>query len=114
MPADDLNELQNPENWEDDGPVREPVKAPRAVVSVAFSREDFERIVNQAQQSGMKTSEFIRSTVLDAMEMNRPRVRIVSVGGLAFNDYPTNRTQTSREREASITGDATQPGFVTA
>ena len=57
--------LQNPETWNFDQAVVSPgVQKPRAVVSVAFTRADFERVAGAAQQSGMKTSEFIRGAAL--------------------------------------------------
>jgi hypothetical protein len=34
------------------------------VVSVAFSRDDFERVVETARREGMRTSEFIREAAL--------------------------------------------------
>ena len=37
---------------------------PRAVVSVAFARDDFEQVASAARQSDMKTSEFIRGAAL--------------------------------------------------
>ena len=36
----------------------------RAVVSVAFARDDFEQVAEAARRSDMKTSEFIRSAAL--------------------------------------------------
>lgn len=112
---DEFKDLQDPGIWEDDGGVREPVKSPRAVVSVAFARDDFDRVVEHAQRAGMKTSEFIRSTVLSSIDRHRFGVRILSVAGLAYNDFPTNRTQTSRERGMTMTGDSLNPkSFVTA
>lgn len=66
MDEQELRELQNPRTWDDgaDG-VRPPVKAPRAVVSVAFSADDFRRVTEQARRHGMKTSEFIREAALE-------------------------------------------------
>ena len=93
MRDDELQELQDPATWEDDGDVRPPVKASRAVVSVAFGREDFERVTEEARRRGMKTSEFIRTAALERLEGPRVTTRIVSVGGLAYNDYPMNRTR---------------------
>lgn len=109
MAKKDYDELHERSAWEDDGEVREPVKAARAVVSVAFARDDFERVVDHAQRAGMKTSEFIRASVLRSLDAPTRSVRIVSVAGLAHNDYPTNRTLTMRERGMSLTGNAMKP-----
>jgi hypothetical protein len=59
-------ELQRPETWDDESAeVLPPVKAPRAIVSVAFSGADFARVAEYARRHGMKTSEFIRTAALD-------------------------------------------------
>ena len=58
--------LQNPENWNVDQAVMRPgSKKARAVVSVAFNRNDFELVVEAARRSQAKTSEFIREAALD-------------------------------------------------
>jgi len=60
------SELRNPDIWDiDQAVVRPGIKNARAVVSVAFTREDFERVSNAAQQVNEKTSEFIRGAALD-------------------------------------------------
>ena len=84
---DELDDLQNPENW-DEGNVRPPVKAPRAVVSVAFSREDFERIVAAARARGMKTSEFIRYAALAEAAGARQPSGPITVSGMAHTTHP--------------------------
>ncbi len=62
----ELLELKDPRNWDLEAPVtREGVKNPRAVVSVALAREDFELVTRVARMSGMKTSEFIREASLE-------------------------------------------------
>lgn len=64
------SELRNPENWDVDRAVVRPgIKNARAVVSVAFSREDFERVTDAAQKSGVKTSEFIREAALNKADI---------------------------------------------
>ncbi len=45
--------------------IKKPVKAPRVVVSVAFSREDFESVAGYAGRMGKKISEFIREAALE-------------------------------------------------
>jgi hypothetical protein len=82
MSKDELEELQNPETWEDvDAPVQSVTKPPRAIVSVAFSCEDFETIVEAAQQHGMKTSEFIRRATLEKTFPRHTEALVVSVSG---------------------------------
>ena len=64
--ADEEKELHDPETWED-GEEQEPRpgRAPRAIVSVAFSRDDFERVADFAQSNNMKISEMIRNAALE-------------------------------------------------
>ncbi len=65
MDSNDIAELKDPGTWDVDNPVAVPsVKNPRAVVSVAFSRQDFERVGAAARISDMKVSEFIREASL--------------------------------------------------
>lgn len=57
-------------DWDfENAEVRKSIKKPRAVVSVSFSREDFERISAEAKKRGMFTSEYIRKMTLDQIEM---------------------------------------------
>lgn len=52
-------------NWDfDQVVVHSGVQKARAVVSVAFSREDFELVAKAANDKGMKTSAFIRDAAL--------------------------------------------------
>lgn len=60
------NDLENAENWDfEKAEKREPAKRARVVVSVPFSREDFERVATKAEELGKRTSEFIREAALD-------------------------------------------------
>lgn len=100
MDDNELKELRNPENWEVDGDPRPPIKAPRAIVSVAFSREDYENVVEAAKNQGAKTSEFIRRAALDAIGQQRASDRapqLVSASGFV-SSYPTNVVRASLSR----------------
>lgn len=58
--------LQHPETWDFDKAEKRPaVKTPRVVVSVAFSRVDFDLVAESAATMGMRTSEFIRHAALE-------------------------------------------------
>ena len=60
------SELEGQEVWDFERPeVREPIKAPRVVASVAFRRDDFERVFLYAQRIGKRTSEFIREAAIE-------------------------------------------------
>ena len=48
----------------------------RAVVSVAFSRDDFERLDRHVERRGMRISEFIREAALDRMVVEQSPVTI--------------------------------------
>jgi len=59
-------ELEKAEFWDFEQPeVREPVKASRVVVSVAFRRDDFVPVSECAERSGKKISEFIREAAIE-------------------------------------------------
>lgn len=65
----DSKELHDPESWDwEHAQSRAGRKKPRAVVSVAFSRSDFERVAVYAERVGMRVSEFIRSAALGCAE----------------------------------------------
>ncbi|MDQ3693787.1 MAG: hypothetical protein M3464_09170 [Chloroflexota bacterium] len=84
---DELDGLQDPEAW-DEGEVRPPVKSPRAIVSVAFAREDFERIAEYATRRGMKTSEFIRRAALETVVPRRHEPAMIIVTGSVHTVHP--------------------------
>lgn len=57
--------LREEENWAfSEAFVSPGVQKVRAVVSVAFSRDDFETVAKAASEKGMKTSAFIRDSAL--------------------------------------------------
>ena len=59
-------ELENPDNWDFNAvKVHPAVKSARAIVSVAFSREDYELVSLCAESSGQRISEFIREAALE-------------------------------------------------
>lgn len=59
-------DLENPEEWAfERAQRRSNTRRPRAVVSVAFSRDDFERIGEAAESLNMKVSEYIRTAALE-------------------------------------------------
>ena len=59
-------EMQNPENWDFDKAEEKPGRSQgRAIVSVAFSREDFNLVSQHAKMLGLKTSELIRNATLE-------------------------------------------------
>ena len=79
-------ELQNPENWDiDQAIVRPGAQKARAVVSVAFSREDFELVTYAAQQLDEKTAEFIRGAALEKAS-TMTRVTHFGWGGVSTNN----------------------------
>ena len=62
-------ELQSSESWDWERAESRPArKKPRAVVSVAFNRDDFETVAAFAERAGMKLSEFIRSAAMGCAE----------------------------------------------
>lgn len=63
---EDEQVLRNEETWDvAQVEVSPGVPKPRAVVSVAFSRDDFETVSGVAKSSGVRTSEFIRTAAIE-------------------------------------------------
>lgn len=62
QPADrEEEELMDPGSWDDEAAeVRQPVRKPRAVVSVAFPAADFELVAAKAREEGATVSGYIR------------------------------------------------------
>ncbi len=87
LSQEELEELQNPDSWEDAGTVRPAARSPRAVVSVAFSREDFEDVAGYAKLHGMKISELIRRAVLERVTPDQQRAVVLSVSGGVQTSY---------------------------
>lgn len=63
-----LRELEDPKTWEEAGEVHPAVKSPRAVVSVAFPRDEFGRVAEAARAEGVKISAFIREAAVERAE----------------------------------------------
>ena len=66
MPADKELDLHDESTWDyKDAVVRPASQSNRVVVSVAFARQDFQRVGEYAESVNMKTSEFIRTAALE-------------------------------------------------
>ena len=66
MPEDKELDLQDESTWDyDKAEMRPASQSNRVVVSVAFARQDFQRVGEYAESVNMKTSEFIRTAALD-------------------------------------------------
>lgn len=66
---------------------REPARRPRAVVSVAFSRDDFELVEERAKGLGKRLSEFIREASLARARVPEPMRPIVTFGGMSSGSF---------------------------
>jgi len=67
------DELENEDQWDfDAAEVRPGVSKPRAVVSVAFTREDFGRVSECAALEKKRTSVFIREAALEKASRSIP------------------------------------------
>lgn len=108
MSKEELEELERAESWEETGENVQPSsKSARAIVSVAFSREDFEAIAEFARHHGMKMSEFIRRAALDRMTPKREEPCVVSVTGAVYTEYvsvsaPRARTRVTTTSEPAV------------
>jgi hypothetical protein len=75
------NELENSENWDfEHAEKKQPTKALRVIVSVAFKKNDFTIISNYAERMDKKVSEFIREAALDKAS-GRASITVVNAFG---------------------------------
>ena len=82
---DEMREMQDPSTWEftpDEGAAKPRLRKPRAIVSVAFQRADFERVELYAEAHELKVSELIRQATLSYIDSASTNVmmRCVSAG----------------------------------
>lgn len=102
MNDENMQALQDTQEWEfESAELHQPVRGTRAraVVSVAFSSEDFSMVVDAAQREGLKMSQFIREA---ALERVRGRPVITEVGSYSgtpgvslYRSVPTSVSRTS-------------------
>jgi hypothetical protein len=104
MDDKELRRLQDPETWDDNKAERKPgVQRPRAVVSVAFSRDDFERVAQYAERNGFKVSEFIRESALAQVRTESQGATLVlSSGGVHPIMYLHGRPTIAAVSEGTI------------
>lgn len=82
MNNEEMNDLENPENWDFEKAERHPpVKGPRVIVSVAFPRDAYEQVARSAQQRGMRVSEFIREASLEKAAHSTEHATLTSLSG---------------------------------
>lgn len=83
----------DPDDWDYDNPTRhEPAKNPRAIVSVAFSRAEFDQITAAAKARDMKLSAYIRESTLRCQQP-RPEVATPHSPGGATRGTRTQGTK---------------------
>ena len=113
MDEQELRELQDEEAWDSDRAERRPGnKQARAVVSVAFSRQDFERVSECARLVGRRLSEFIREAALERAAEHGGRSAMTSYsasyGSTFFTERQPQSTRTTgrvvRAPEPAATG----------
>ena len=93
------DKLTNTKNWDYENlEIKEPVKSPRVVVSVAFSHNDFSTVSIYAKKAGKKTSEFIREAALEKANQQKLEIMVGdfgSTGSLWFDRYLPSSTRTN-------------------
>ena len=96
----DEKELQAPETWDLKNAETKPgVQRSRAVVSIAFNRDLFERVGEAAEASGMKLSEFIRATVSEALD--RSRIPVVPLWATAAETNARSSIVPAKEEDTT-------------
>jgi hypothetical protein len=65
----ELRELQDPDAWDwEHGELHAPVTNAGAVVSVRFTRDEFDRVAAAAERIGLKLTQFIHDAALAHVE----------------------------------------------
>ena len=83
MADKEQEKLKDPKTWDwERAETRPGRKKPRAVVSVAFNRDDFETVSLFAERARMRVSEFIRSAALGCAEGKNRNSRAGFMGRL--------------------------------
>ena len=110
----EIEELQDPGNWDWNAAETRPgVRKARAVVSVAFSKSDFDRLSEHAEALQMPLSAFIREAALEKLSnQSRQPVGYVDAGVLESATF-ANQYLTAKFRLSSISP-ADQPPDATA
>jgi predicted ABC-class ATPase len=81
-------DVQESDHWDlDGGEIHEPVKRPRAVVSVSFERNDFEQVADAARAAGVRISEYIRDAALARSQAFRPFSGSLSNSGVKTHNF---------------------------
>ena len=69
MAGQDINSLEHEDNWDfTRAERRSGNRNVRTILSVAFSREDFDRVSARAEQSNERVSEFVRAAALERVQ----------------------------------------------
>ena len=85
MDSEQLRALESAEEWDFEHASKRPgVKGRRAVVSVAFPRDEFEVVDEGAERSGEKLSEFIRKAALNRASRHSAIAATALSGGDGF------------------------------
>ena len=91
------NDLENPESWDYDNlEIKEPVKSPRVVVSVAFPHEGFITVSQCAERLGKKTSEFIREAALEKAKNRGLEIMVYDFGSTGSLWFESNLPSSTR------------------
>jgi hypothetical protein len=95
---EDERSLEQAEEWDfENAEVEQPRKRSRTVVSVAFSRADFEEVAAGAERMQVTTSEFIRTAAIEAARGIDAHVVGVSGGGMGASFYTAVMDDTTTE-----------------
>ncbi|MBX3069975.1 MAG: hypothetical protein KF883_05755 [Thermomicrobiales bacterium] len=98
-----LEELQDPDTWEDAFEIQPPVKSPRGIVSVGFSRDELSLVTDAADNQNMKLSAFIRAAALEKsrdVSENAECTTSLSATPGTVADLRLNRTRSSAAKTA--------------
>ncbi len=94
MKPQELEDLENPDNWDYDNAQKRPgTRNRRSVVSVGFTREDFEKVSQLAEQLGVTVSGFIRYATLEKLTLQTSGPSLTSTDPVTFAIQPVSTTR---------------------
>ncbi len=80
MADQDVNSIEHEENWDfARAERRSGNRGVRTILSVAFSREEFDRVSACAERSNAKVSEFVRAAALERVQHLDPGTTLAAV-----------------------------------
>ena len=97
------NAAPNDDSWDlDNAELKRPVSRPRAVVSVSFARDEFEKVEAMAKSQGQRVSTYIRETALGIQRGSETTAASITSGTFYGNVNLTTPHRPSLTMKTSV------------